>query len=411
MHIIVSTKEGYGFPREFMSSAQTRQFWTKIHRWLGLTALAFLFIAGVTGSFLCFDKRIDAELNRDLFYRQSNGAVLAPAELATKLQAGRPDLVITQFPLNPRPSENLKLEVQARSADANPGFNEVFLDRSTGQIVGARQSRPGWDRRHIVGGIFQLHSTLVAGKWGRWIMGIAALAWLISNFVGLYLTFPAKKPFWPKWRKKWKIDLSARLRRFMLELHNASGLWLLILASVLAYTSVAMNFFDEAFTPAVQALSPARPSLFDAGPRQAPPPVRISFAQALVAGVSAAQAEGLQWKPALERFDPGYGVYGVTFTDNGIENYHLLGPVTYYVDAQTSRVVERDDPYHDSIGRKLSRSLYPLHSGDVAGRFGIAIIFVLGLATAEMCATGLYTWWKKRQSRKPAKQPATPSRA
>jgi uncharacterized iron-regulated membrane protein len=394
-----------------MSKAQTRQFWIKIHRWLGLTALGFLFIAGVTGSFLCFDKRIDAELNRDLFYRQAGGSVLQPAELAAKLQAERPDLVVSQFPLNPRATENLKVEVEPRSADANLGFNEAFLDRSTGHIVGTRLTGPGWDRRHIVEGIFQLHSTLVAGKWGRWIMGIAALAWLISNFVGLYLTFPAKKPLWPKWKKKWKIDLSARRRRFMLELHNASGLWLLILASVLAYTSVAMNFFDEVFTPAVQAVSPAKPSMFDAGPKPVRPPVRLSFAEGLSAGVAAAQADGFKWKPALERFDPRYGVYGVTFTDNGVENYHLLGPVTYYVDAATGRLVERDDPYHDSFGRRLSRSLYPLHSGDVAGWFGIAIIFVLGLATAEMCVTGFYTWWKKRESRKLAKRPATPSRA
>ena len=62
-------------------------------------------------------------------------------------------------------------------------------------------------------------------------------------------------------------------------------------------------------------------------------------------------------------------------------------------------MVEIDDPYHDSFGRKLTRSLYPLHSGDVAGPFGIALIFLLGLSTAEMCITGFYTWWKKRESR------------
>lgn len=386
-----------------MSKAQTRQFWTKIHRWLGLTALSFLFVAGVTGSFLCFDKRIDSALNQDLFYRHSAGAALSPAEVADRFGKVRPDLVITQFPLNLRPSESLKVEVQARFPGADPGFNEAFLDPSTGQILGTRLVRPGWDRRHIVQGIFQLHQNLLAGTVGRWIMGLAALAWLISNFIGLYLTFPAKKPFWPKWKKKWGIEMRARLRRFMLELHNASGLWLLILASVLAYTSVAMNFFDEAFVPAVQAISPARPTMFDAPAKKPAPPARISFRDALPLGTAAARADGLNWRPALERYSPEYGAYGITFTDNGVENYHRLGPVTYYVDGQTGRFLERDDPYHDSFGRKLTRSLYPLHSGEVAGGFGIAIIFLLGLATAEMCVTGFYTWWKKRESRKPAK--------
>lgn len=394
-----------------MSKAQTRQFWIRIHRWIGLTALGFLFIAGVTGSFLCFDKRIDAALNGDLFYRQSEGRTLPPAELATRFEIERPDIVVTQFPLNLRPSENLRLTVQGRYPRQKLGFDEVFLDPSSGRVVGTRLVGVGWDRRHIVQGIFQLHSTLIAGTWGRWIMGLAALGWLISNFIGLYLTFPAKRPFWPKWKKKWKIDVSAKLRRFMLELHNASGLWLLILMTVLAYTSVAMNYFNEAFVPAVQAISPARPSMFDAPPKKAAPPGRITFSNALAKGIVAARSDHLGWIPALERFSPEYGVFGITFTDNGVENYHLLGPVTYYFNDQTGDLVERDDPYHDSWGRKLTRSLYPLHSGDVGGSLGIAIIFLLGLATAEMCVTGFYTWWKKRESRKRDRTERSPGRA
>jgi uncharacterized iron-regulated membrane protein len=390
-----------------MGKAQTRQFWTKIHRWLGLTAFVFLFIAAVTGSFLCFDHRIDAWLNGDLFYRPSSSPARSPAILAAKFEAAHPDLVVTQFPLNLKPWENLKLLVQSRSISARPDFDEVFLDPSSGQVIGTRLSEPGWGRRHIVQAIFQLHQNLLGGTVGRWVMGLAALAWLISNFVGLYLTFPAKKPFWPKWKKKWKIDLTARLRRFMLELHNASGLWLLILASVLAYTSVAMNFFDEAFVPVMQAISPAKRTMFDDPPKRLLSVPRISFVDALPLGIEAAKRDGLNWQPALERFSPEYGAFGVTFTDNGIENYQLLGPVTYYIDGQTGRLVDRDDPYHDSLGRKLTRSLYPLHSGEVAGWLGIGIIFLLGLATAEMCVTGVYTWWKKRESRKPARRNAT----
>ena len=395
-----------------MTTADTRLLWTKIHRWLGLTAIAFLFIAGVTGSILCFDKRIDAALNSDLFHRQTQEAQLALPMLAADLQARHPEFVITQFPLNLRPSENLKLNVAPRGAGASLGFDELFVDPSDGRVVGSRQSGPGWDRRHIVEGIFQLHQNVVAGKWGRWAMGLAALLWFVGNFVGLYLTFPVKKPFWPKWKKKWKIDTGANLRRLMLEIHNSSGLWLLIPATVLAYTSVAMNFFDEAFTPAVQAISPARPSIFDTPVQAASPDAsRIGFPQALALGSAAAKARGLAWQPALERYDAEHDVYGISFTDNGVENYHRLGPVTLYVDARSGRIVDSDDPYHDSFGRKLSRSLYPLHSGEVVGPIGIALIFLLGLSTAEMCVTGFYTWWKKRESRSGKRAKPRPRRA
>src|SRR6478672_5268568 len=94
-----------------MTTADTRQLWTKIHRWLGLAALAFLFVAGVTGSVLCFDKRIDAHLNSDLFYRQANAAPRPLPQVAADVQARYPELVVTQFPLNVGPSETLKLDV------------------------------------------------------------------------------------------------------------------------------------------------------------------------------------------------------------------------------------------------------------------------------------------------------------
>ena len=395
-----------------MTKADTRQLWTKIHRWLGLTALAFLFIAGVTGSVLCFDKGIDAALNSDLFYRHTAATPIPPAQVATDVQTRHPELIVTQFPLKLMASENLKLEVTAREGGAALGFDQLFVDPSNGRIVGSRQSGPGWDRRHLVEGIFQLHQNIVAGKVGRWIMGLAALLWFIGNFVGLYLTLPVKKPFWPKWKKKWKIDTRANIRRLMLEIHNSSGLWLLIPATVLAYTSVAMNFFDEAFTPAVQAISPAKPSIFDApaAPTRSDTS-RLDFSQALALGSAAAKARGLEWQPALERYNVEHGVYGISFTDNGVENYHRLGPVTLYMDARTGRLVDADDPYHDSFGRKLSRSLYPLHSGEVIGPIGIALIFLLGLSTSEMCITGFYTWWKKRESRRGKRAKPLPPRA
>ena len=56
-----------------MSQADRRELWTKIHRWCGLTAMAFLAIAAVTGCILCVDRPLDRALNRDLFVRQSDG--------------------------------------------------------------------------------------------------------------------------------------------------------------------------------------------------------------------------------------------------------------------------------------------------------------------------------------------------
>lgn len=393
-----------------MSKPRTRQFWMSVHRYLGLATLVFLFIAAVTGCFLCFDKKIDAALNPDLFSSSSAGAPIGPVAAVTRLEAAHPELSALSFPLNVPAGNTIEVAVAPRDTAQPLGYDQAFIDPHDGHVIGTRQSGPGWDRRHIVEGIFQFHYTLLAGTWGRWLMGAAALGWLIGNGVGFYLTLPPTGPFWRRWKPMWKIDFSARLRRLMLDLHRASGLWLLIGAMVLAFTSVCMNFFDEAFTPVAQAVSPAKPSPFDA------PAVRgtgapIGFAAALDQATAHARAAGLAWRPAKESHVADRDLYGVMFTASGIEHYRGLGPITYYVDGATGRFVYADDPYRDSGGRKISRALYPLHSGEVIGPIGIAIIFLLGLSTAEMCITGFYTWWKKRQSRRASERAKALARA
>ncbi|GAA4772996.1 PepSY-associated TM helix domain-containing protein [Stakelama sediminis] len=385
-----------------MSIARRRQFWTAVHRYMGLTTLAFLFIAAVTGCFLCFDQKIDAALNSDLFYVQSTGPVLPSTKVIAHLEQARPDLIVTKFSLRDQPGRSIQASVMPRSPKDALDFDQIFLDPHSGQVIGTRQSGPGLDRRHIVETVFIFHYTLLAGKWGRWIMGIAALGWLIGNGIGCYLTLPVGTPFWRKWKRMWSVNFHARLRWLMVDLHRASGLWLLIGLTVLAFTSVAMNFFDEVYQPVASAMSPARPSPFDnpaAGNPQAAGSQPIGFAAALSQGDRIAQSRNLHWQPAVETYLPDRNLYGVMFTPTGYETYRDLGPVTYYVDARTGGFVYADDPYHDSAGRKATRILYPLHSGEVIGPAGTAIIFLLGLATAEMCVSGLYIWWKKRKKR------------
>jgi uncharacterized iron-regulated membrane protein len=386
-----------------MIRIEVRPFLVALHRYMGLATLVFLALAAITGCVLCFSKPLDAALNADLFRAPGNGPA-NPASAAALLEARRPELRVTAFPLTVRTGDSLPVSVVPRDAGRALGYDEVFLDPGSGRVVGVRQTGPGWDRRHIVQGIFEFHYTLLAGAWGRWLLGVCALGWFIGNFVGLYLTFPTRGPFLKGWWKAWTFRLKNPLPRLFLDLHKASGLWLLIAATILAFTSTAMNFFDEAFTPAVQALSPAKPSPFEAPPAPSLSRTPIGFTSALRAGEAAARAHGLDWRPARLAYVPEHNLYGVTFTRSGAVSYRGLGPVSYWFDGASGHRVYEDNPYTDSAGRKLSRSLYPLHTGQVAGALGVAVIFLVGLATFEMAITGAYVWWKKRGPRIAAKR-------
>ncbi len=375
-----------------------RQFWIALHRYAGLAMTLFLGVAALTGCVLSFDRPLDAWLNPGLF-TPSRPGLADPQEAVAALERAHPELVATYYSLRAEPGRNMLVRVEPRGS-AKLDFDEVFLDGGDGHLAGVRRAGAGWDRAHWMRAIYELHCNLLAGTLGRWLMGGTALLWFLSNFIGLYLTWPTRPPIWKTWKRSWVFRRSSPLPRLLLDIHSASGLWLLAPLVVLAFTSAAMSFYGEALMPAVQRLSPPRPSPFD-GPAGAHPSPKPDMRVVLAKATALAGAQGLRWQPAVQQFEPDRGLAGIRFTASGWETYRGLGPITYWFDGATGRFVYEDNPYSDSVGFGVARALYPLHTGQMIGWPGIALDLVLGLATLEQTGTGIYLWLKRRRMRRP----------
>ena len=112
----------------------------------------------------------------------------------------------------------------------------------------------------------------------------------------------------------------------------------------------------------------------------------------------------MEWQPATALYYPNWNLYGVTFSDNGILNYKYLGPIYYYFDAASGAFIHEVNPYTDSAGLVMIRMVYPVHSGEVGGPLTVFLVFLLGVATAGHCITGVWLWLKKRGPRIAAKK-------
>lgn len=384
-----------------MAQPATKNTWLVLHRWFGIITAAFLFIAAVTGSVLTMRESLDRWINSDLFvYTGAHEARLAPLELISRFEAANPALQVTGFPLSEDVGENLHIRIAPKPGQASPAYDEVFLNPSNAEIVGTRSSDPGFSGRQIVPLILELHYNLLAGDAGRIFMGFIAIGWLISAIVGLYLTLPKKKPFFTNWKPAWVYSPKRSAARQMLDLHRASGLWLFPFLIILAFTSVTLNFFDEFWDPFATTVAPLEKSLFhlDAPYPEGSVPT-ISYADALALSEAEAAQAGLSWKPATMLYYQNWNLYGTTFSDSGVINYKYLGPIYYYFDGTTGEYVHEVNPYTDSAGLVLIRMVYPLHSGEIGGWLTVFFVFILGLATAEQCFTGIWLWLKKRGPR------------
>jgi uncharacterized iron-regulated membrane protein len=377
-----------------------------VHRYSGLATFAFLAVAALTGCVLVFRAPIDRALNQDLFEARSGSASAAQTIAAVETFArAHPAIQVVGFPLHPGSGRSIPLSVVAKPSATAPAAGEVFIDPADGSVVGERDGAGGLSRRTFVAKVAELHFDLLAGTPGRWLLGIIALLWFVSSLAGLYLTLPERGPFWSKWWRIWQFRRSSALPRLLLDLHRASGLWLLPFLLLLALTSVALNFFSEAYSPAVTALSPLKHDLFD---RDAPHPdgatAKLTFAQGFAAAQDHARAVGQEWRPATMLYLPEWNFYGVKFSPDGVLDYRNLGPVDYYVDGDSGAFRHQVDPYTDSMGLKAIRVVYPLHSGEIFGWVTVALVFAMGVVTFGQSLTGIYVWWKKRASRVAARR-------
>ena len=368
-----------------------------LHRYSGLAILLFLIFAGVTGSILVFRAPLDAALNPDLFDADTTHVTAAPAARVDAVARAHPDWRITQAPLLIESGRSLALRVAPAQSGKPLGYDEVFIAPQDGHVIGTRQVTPGWGRRGLVDALFQFHFNLLAGTFGRWFMGAVAILWLLSNLVGLYLTFPRNRPFWKNWGRMWRIHRNTRPARFCLELHRAGGLWLFIGFLVLSITSVEMNFYDELFVPFTNAVWRRAPTPFDKAPAARSVAPMLTFSQALDLAEPLAAEDHPGWIAAFATYEPQLGLVGVSFIRPGSDTYSVLGPVAYYLDESSGKPIYRDDPYNDGSRGAFMRSLYPLHAGRILGWPTRIYVLLLGIGTVVLSITGLYVWWRRRR--------------
>jgi len=386
-----------------------RKILTDLHKWTGLATFLLLLIAAISGCILTFRDPLDAFLNPGLFQASTTRRPLPVAALIDAAQRQRPEARVLYAPANAQVGRSVVLTVAARRRGAPLGYDQLFVDPGDGRIIGERTSTAGWDRRHVLQAIYDIHVRLMAGAVGRITLGSVSGAWLISNFVGAYLTLPRGRPFFRRWRPLWSVQWRAKVPRLMLDVHRASGLWFFLGVTVLAATGFFLNFYGEIAEPVANLLSTPRFSEPPATHSQTATP-DIGYAMA----VQLAQRHMGQERRALRFATAGYdreqNLYRIGFTESGQLDFRGLGPVYDYVDAQSGRVTSQDDPYRDSAGRAFLRALYTVHSGRFLGWPTRMMIFASGMATAAMAASGVYIWLRKRKAANLASQSASSRR-
>ncbi|GAA4339959.1 PepSY-associated TM helix domain-containing protein [Pigmentiphaga soli] len=418
-----------------------RNFWTVVHRCMGLTVALFLIVAGLTGAVISWDHQLDEWLNADIMHTPGRGPLQDPRALAAAVESDDPRAEVSYMTLGLEEGHAALFLVRPRAdpATGKPyalGYDTVFVDPVTARITGHRESRSiALSKRNLMPWLRQLHESLHlppfrgSDRWGYWLMGGVALMWLIDSFVALYLTFPPRRaraaatpgqasgpsckggapggPSWlSRWNPSWRVRWRAGGYKLNFDLHRAGGLWAFVVIITLAFTSFSLNLYNEVFYPLMSKVSTTTPGPYET---LAPAPYgtfirpKISFSQAIDIAAGEARRLDFEQPPGGIWYGGDYPFYNVSFFDPADETGAMgMGLSNIYVSAETGQVLGVHRPWHGTAADVFVQLQLPLHSGRILGLPGRILMSAMGLVVAMLSVTGIVIWEKKRRARRSA---------
>ncbi len=346
----------------------------KIHRYLGLVAIVFWCLQASTGLVLVFQWELDDASvpgppmpvdARALGARiGSIDQQLGPVSSlwATGMAANRFDIYYEDRAGRPR----------VMRVD---GAGRVLRDRSEDMLLS-------------YGTLSSFHQTLLSGPFGSWIVGLSG-ALLCTNLVlGLKLALPPGA----RWRRILfaKIARPAAARRY--GLHRMIGIWIALPAFAIASTGVLLVFED----PLEQTLHALVAMPLEEAPTTpvslGPIPEELTTAAAALA-VALKTYSGSKIS-ALVLPQPGHSWWRVRLRRNG-ELPRIWGTTTVFVSETGARVIDERGA-RSAWARRALDTLYPLHTGQIAGYPGRIALLLTGAAMLSLAWFGFRLWQSRR---------------
>jgi uncharacterized iron-regulated membrane protein len=200
-----------------------RTIW-RWHFYAGLFVLPFILILSLTGAVYLFKPQIDRWEEKAFRNLPMENAVTPNVQLEAALKAN-PGSQFYHYRLPENTGDAAAIHIAL--ADGK-GMRDIYVSPQ-GQVLGSvdPESRISTTIAHI-------HGTLLAGRYGSWLVELAASWAFVMILTGLYLWWPQGQGFagvlWPR--------LSLGKRAFWRDLHAVTGFWVSGLALVLLITAL-----------------------------------------------------------------------------------------------------------------------------------------------------------------------------
>lgn len=237
-----------------------------------------------------------------------------------------------------------------------------------------------------------LHSSLLAGKIGGWIVAISTIVFVISTITGLVLWWPKK---WTKTTRKasFTIKWKAKFKRFNYDLHNVYGFYSMLLCLVLSITGL-MIFFNPFMNFTIKVaggdLSHLEKSLPKADSTKVSKDL-VPFAYKVLDKEFPDKKMVRIWESPKRKT----GAYVFSFGKIGLKSIENFDMTIF--DRYTGQKINVKPTLlrHE----KVENIVWQLHMGQWFGQLGKISTFLAGIVATSLPITGFLIWWGRRKKK------------
>ncbi|KFE98368.1 peptidase [Chryseobacterium formosense] len=385
--------------------------WTgKLHLWLGLSVGLIIFIVSITGTLFVFKDEVENFTRKEVIYHNEQNITQKQVLPIRTLEKMVDEQVKEKFkihwvnvPIDKKMSYQFYWYEHNTETwnyfDEFPIYKLAYVNPYNGKVLKVYDEKNGFF--NIVKSIHW--SFLLKQDWGKYVVGIPVIIFIIMLISGIILWWPKNKAA-RKQRFSFKWENVKSWKRKNYDLHNVLGFYASIFALIFSITGLFYAFF------VVQAMiyfvfsggSTAYPD-FSHITTKAPIEMRTdSTLDKVIATVQAKYPDSYGFSVDLghphmdDHEHPNFEVYVKHLS----YSYHKSSSLIF--DENSGELLHTHDMKDKNFGEKTVGANYDIHVGSILGLPTKIIAFIVSLICASLPVTGFLIWWGRRKKAKKA---------
>ncbi len=370
----------------------------KLHLWFGLSVGLVVFIVSLTGTMYVFKDEIQNQLRKEAIFVKKETITRIP--LSIEILREKIDLEVNEkfpvssveIPLNK--NKSYKFLYYEKDKEAWNYFDEVkinklvYVNPYTGEILGIYNEK--YDLFPILKSIHW--SLLLKADWGKYVVGIPVVLFMIMLVTGIILWWPKNK----KMRKgrfsfDWKNVKTWKRKNY--DLHNVLGFYASFIALLMSISGIyfAYPWIKNAFNFTLS------------GSAELPKEKEIKSPDSLSAKNNSVFDLTAQETRKLYSASSSFRIPLNGKNKKGKELKNL--PVTVYgedgkfavrnqmaFDRYSGKLLSNKPHQQLNNAEKYANANYDIHTGSYFGMTGKIIWFIAGLICTSLPVTGFLIW-------------------